>query len=74
MGDGRWAEFKDVETRICRFVESRDMTVEELSEAGFDDADDELDFELESLRKSKRKMKQRRWFQYVFTMNMMIFS
>ena len=60
MGDGRWAEFKNVETRVCRFVESRDMTEEELVEAGFADSpDDELDFELEALRKSKRKMKQR---------------
>lgn len=60
MGDGRWAEFKSVETRVCKFVESRDMTEEELIEAGLaDSADDEMDFELDALRKSKRKMKQR---------------
>ena len=34
------------------------MTEEELIEAGFADSpDDELDFELEALKKSKRKMK-----------------
>ena len=67
MGDRRWAEFKSVETRVCRFVESRDMTEEELIEAGLADSpDDDMDFELEALKKSKRKMKQRTYVPMIF--------
>ena len=61
MGERRWAEFMSVETpesRICRFIESRDMTEEELIEAGLTDSlDDDVDFDFEALKKSRRKMK-----------------
>ena len=58
MGERRWAEFMSDNTRICRFIESRDMTEEELTEAGFTDSlDDDVDFDFEALKKSRRKIK-----------------
>ena len=58
MGERRWAEFMSDNTRICRFIESRDMTEEELIEAGLTDSlDDDDDFDFEALKKSRRKIK-----------------
>ena len=43
------------------------MTEEELIEAGLADSpDDDMDFELEALKKSKRKMKQRTYVPLIF--------
>ena len=58
MGERRWTEFMSDNTRICRFIESRDMTEEELIEAGLTDSlDDDDDFDFEALKKSRRKIK-----------------